>query len=77
MKKFLITLMALALVIAFSSLSLAANIAGTIVKIDDGKITVLGADGQKTTVAGDAKGLRIGDRVTIENGKIIKKRLLL
>ena len=77
MKKFLITLMTLALFIAFSSLSLAADIGGTIVKIDDGKITVQRPDGQKTTVAGDTAGLRIGDRVTIVNGKIIKKRPLL
>ena len=49
---------------------------GTISKIDGGQITVKGSDGKETSVAGDAKGLKVGDKVTIKDGKIMKKKAI-
>ncbi len=74
LKKFLILLVAVVFTIAVAGLSFAADMKGTISKIDGGQITVKGADGKETSVAGDAKGLKVGDKVTIKDGKVMKKK---
>ena len=76
MKKFLVLLVAVVFTIAVAGLSFAADMKGTITKIDGSKITVAGADGRETSVAGDAKGLKVGDKVVIKDGKIMKKKAI-
>jgi uncharacterized protein YxeA len=76
MKKLLILIVAVFFTIAVAGLSFAADMKGTITKIDGGNITVKGADGKETSVAGDAKGCKVGDKVTIKDGKIIKKKAI-
>jgi len=76
MKKFLVLLVAVVFTIAVAGLSFAADMKGTISKIDGGQITVKGSDGKETSVAGDAKGLKVGDKVTIKDGKIMKKKAI-
>jgi len=73
MKRVLVMLVAVVFTIAVTGLSMAADLTGTITKIEDGKITVITAGGQKTTAAGDVNGLRVGQKVTIEDGKVVKK----
>ncbi len=76
MKKFLVLLVAVVFTIGVAGLSFAADMKGTISKIDGGQITVKGSDGKETSVAGDAKGLKVGDKVTIKDGKIMKKKAI-
>ena len=76
MKKFLVLLVVVVFTIAVAGLSFAADMKGTITKIDGGKITVKGADGKEASVAGDAKGLKVGDKVTVKDGKVMKKKAI-
>ncbi len=74
MKKVLVVLVALIFTLGVVGLSFAADVKGTISKIEAGKIIVKGADGKEITVPGDAKGLKVGDKVTVKDGKIMKKK---
>ncbi len=74
MKKILVVLVALIFTLGVVGLSFAAEMKGTISKIDGNKITVKAADGKETTVQGDAKGMKVGDKVTVKDGKIMKKK---
>ena len=76
MKKFLVILVAVVFTVAVAGLSFAADMKGTVSKVDGGKITVKAADGKETAVEGDAKGLKVGDKVTVKDGKIIKKKAI-
>jgi type 1 fimbria pilin len=76
MKRFMVLLLAVVFTIAVAGLSFAADMKGTISKIDNGKITVKGADGKETTVSGDAKGMKVGDKVTVKDGKVMKKKMI-
>jgi hypothetical protein len=75
-KKFLVLLVAVVFTIAVAGLSIAADMKGTITEIEGGKIMVRGADGKETSVAVDAKGLKVGDKVTIKDGKVMKKKAI-
>jgi hypothetical protein len=52
-------------------LSFAAEVKGTITKIEGNKVTVKDAAAKETTVdVKDAKGVKVGDTVTIKDGVI-------
>ncbi|HMK60242.1 MAG TPA: hypothetical protein VK452_03740 [Dissulfurispiraceae bacterium] len=72
MKKILAVLVVVVFTLALAGLSIAAD-KGTITKIEGSKITVKTADGKETTATGDA-GLKVGDKVTVKDGKIVKKK---
>ncbi len=74
MKKFLVLMIAVIFTLVVAGLGFAADVKGTITKIEAGKITVKSADGKETTVGGDAKGLKVGDKVTVKDGKVMKKK---
>jgi uncharacterized protein YxeA len=74
MKKVLIVLVAIVFTVAVAGISFAADMKGSISKIEGSKITIKAADGKETTVGGDAKGLKVGDKVAVKDGKITKKK---
>jgi len=74
MKKVLVVLVAILFTVAVAGISFAADVKGVISKIEGNKITVKAADGKETTVEGDAKGLKVGDKVVVKDGKIAKKK---
>ncbi len=74
MKKVLIVLVAIVFTVAVAGFSFAADMKGSISKIEGSKITIKAADGKETTVGGDAKGLKVGDKVAVKDGKITKKK---
>ncbi|HMK56672.1 MAG TPA: hypothetical protein VK448_08560 [Dissulfurispiraceae bacterium] len=74
MKKILAVFVVVAFTLAVAGLSLAAE-KGTITKIEGSKVTVKTADGKETTATGDA-GLKVGDKVTVNDGKVIKKKAI-
>lgn len=74
MKKIFVLLVAIVFTVAVAGISFAADVKGAISKIEGSKITVKAADGKETTVEGDAKGFKVGDKVTVKDGKIIKKK---
>ena len=76
MKRFLVFLLAVVFTVAVAGLSFASDMKGTISKIESGKITVKASDGKETTVPGDAKGLKVGDKVTVKDGKVMKKKAI-
>lgn len=76
MKKYLVLIVAIIFTLTVAGLGFAADMKGSIEKIDGNKITVKGADGKSTTVEGDAKGLKVGDKVTVKDGKIMKKKAI-
>ena len=74
MKRYLVLIVAVIFTLTVAGLGFAADIKGSITKIDGSKITVKGADGKETTAEGDAKGLKVGDKVTVKDGKVMKKK---
>jgi outer membrane lipoprotein SlyB len=69
------------LVFALGIISLAfasGEVTGKITKIEGNKLTIKAADGKETTVeVKSAKGLKVGDEVTIKDGvatKVTKKK---
>ena len=73
MKKIMTVLVVVVFALSVAGLSLAADMKGTITKVEGGKITVKTADGKETTGTGDA-GLKVGDKVTVKDGKVMKKK---
>jgi hypothetical protein len=71
-KKIVTLLVALLFTIGVVGLSFAADVKGTVTKIDGKKITVKGADGKETTVEVKEvpKDLKVGDNVTIKDGMV-------
>lgn len=61
MKKVLAIAVMLTFVFGFVFSAYAANVSGTITKIDGSKVTVKQADGKETTVE-----LKVGDKITIK-----------
>jgi ABC-type transporter Mla subunit MlaD len=74
MKKVLVLLVAIIFTLGVVGLCFAADVKGSITKIEGSKITVKAADGKETTIEGDAKGLKVGDKVMVKDGKIQKKK---
>jgi uncharacterized protein YacL len=74
-KKILVLLIALVFTLGVVGLSFAAEVKGTVTKIEGKKITVKDAAGKETTVEVKAvpKDLKIGDTVTIKDGKVTKE----
>lgn len=65
MKKALVVLVALSFVLGLVLSSYAANLSGTITKIEGNKVTLKQADGKEVTVE-----LKVGDKITIkQDGK--------
>ena len=76
MKKIFVVLVAIVFTVAVAGISFAADVKGAISKIEGSKITVKAADGKEATVEGDAKGFKVGDKVMVKDGKIIKKKAI-
>jgi len=76
MKKLLALLVVIIFTVGVVGLCFAADVKGSITKIDGSKITIKAADGKEMTVEGDAKGLKVGDKVTVKDGKIQKKKAI-
>ncbi|MCD6489839.1 MAG: hypothetical protein J7K20_03830 [Thermodesulfobacterium sp.] len=64
MKKVLTKVVTLFFVFGFVACSYAAQVCGTIKKIEDNKITIEQADGKTVTVE-----LKVGDKITIDKGE--------
>lgn len=74
MKKAIALLVMLTFVIGLAGLALAAEVKGTITKIDGNKLTIKQADGKEVTVdAKDVKDLKVGDSVTVKDGVAMKE----
>lgn len=74
MKKILVLLVALIFTIGVVGLAFAAEVKGTVTKVDGKKITVKDAAGKETTVeVKDTAGVKAGDNVTIADGKVTKE----
>ncbi len=76
MKQIFVVLSAIVFTVAVAGISFAADVKGAISKIEGSKITVKAADGKEATVEGDAKGFKVGDKVMVKDGKIIKKKAI-
>lgn len=64
-------LVALVFTLGVVGLSFASEVKGTVTKIDGMKITVKDAAGKETTVeVKDTAGAKVGDSVTIKDGKV-------
>ncbi|MCX8028187.1 MAG: hypothetical protein N3A62_10110 [Thermodesulfovibrionales bacterium] len=74
MKKVLALIIAVIFTLTLTVFAFAAETKGTISKIDGNKITVKDEAGKESTIEGDAKGLKVGDKVTIKDGKIVKPK---
>jgi len=72
-QKILVLLIAVMFTIGVVSLGFAADVKGTVAKIDGKKITVKDNKGKETTVeVKDTAGAKVGDKVEIKNGKVTK-----
>ncbi|MCE5312032.1 MAG: hypothetical protein LLF86_02640 [Nitrospiraceae bacterium] len=71
MRKIFALVIAMLFVVSVAGLSFAADVTGTVSKIEGSKITVKDAKGAETIVnAKDAK-VKVGDKVTVKDGKIV------
>ncbi|MCX7794008.1 MAG: hypothetical protein N2257_06350 [Thermodesulfovibrionales bacterium] len=69
MKKAIALIVMLTFILGLAGLALAAEVKGTITKIEGNKLTIKQADGKEVTVeVKDAKGLKVGDTVTVKDG---------
>jgi hypothetical protein len=74
MKKVLVLLVALVFALGVVGLSFAADVKGTVAKIDGKKITVKDEKGKEHTVeVKDTAGAKVGDKVEIKDGKVMKE----
>jgi outer membrane lipoprotein SlyB len=74
MKKILVLLIALVFTLGVVGLSFAAEVKGTVTKIEGKKMTVKDDKGKETTVdVKDTAGAKVGDHVTIADGKVTKE----
>ena len=65
-------LVAIVFTLGVVGLSFAADVKGTVTKIEGNKVTVKDDAGKETTVdVKDAKGVKVGDKVTIKDGAIV------
>ncbi|HMK61895.1 MAG TPA: hypothetical protein VK452_12250 [Dissulfurispiraceae bacterium] len=74
MKRYLVLIVAIVFTLTVAGLGFAADIKGSVTKIDGNKITVKGADGKETVAEGDGKTCKVGDKVTVKDGKVMKKK---
>jgi hypothetical protein len=75
MKKILFLAIAVIFVLSISSLGFAADefYKGTVIKISGHKITIKNNEGKFATVIGYVKDLKVGDKVTVNNGTVTKE----
>ncbi len=74
MKKAIALIVMLTFVLGLAGLALAAEVKGTITKIEGNKLTIKQADGKEVTVdVKDAKDLKVGDSVTVKDGVAMKE----
>ncbi|WP_028844780.1 selenite/tellurite reduction operon protein ExtJ [Thermodesulfovibrio thiophilus] len=67
------------LAVAFASFAAEAKksdvVKGTVTKIEGNKLTIKQADGKEATVeVKDAKGIKVGDKVTVKGGVVAKEK---
>ncbi|NTU43558.1 MAG: hypothetical protein HGA78_11035 [Nitrospirales bacterium] len=74
MKKVLVLFVSLVFAIGVAGISFAADVKGTVSKVEGTKITVKDAAGKESTVeVKDAAGVKAGDKVEIKDGKVKKE----
>ncbi len=77
MKRILVLLVALVFTLGVVGLSFAADVKGTVTKVEGVKITVKDSAGKETTVdVKDTAGVKAGDKVEIKDGKVSKKKMI-
>ncbi len=76
MKRALALIVMLTFVLGLTAVALSAEVKGTITKIEGNKLTIKQADGKEVTVeVKDAKGLKVGDNVTVKDGVAKKEEV--
>ena len=74
----LLVAMAFAVCVVGVSISAAQEIKGTVTKIEGDKVTIQDAAGKQTTVSVNdprmLQDLKVGDRVSIKDGKLTKEK---
>jgi len=74
-KRILVLLIAVMFTLGVVSLGFAADVKGTVAKIDGKKVTVKDNKGKETTVeVKSAAGVKVGDKVTVKDGKVTKDK---
>ncbi len=78
MKSIIALIVAMVFTLGVVGLSFAAEakeVKGAVTKIEANKVTVKDSAGKETTVeVKDAKGIKVGDKVTIKDGKVAKEK---
>ncbi len=75
MKRILVLFVALVFTLGVVGLSFAADVKGTVTKVEGVKITVKDSAGKETTVdVKDTAGVKAGDKVEIKDGKVVSKK---
>lgn len=73
MKSIIALFVALVFALGMVSLAFAADMKGTITKMDAKSVTIKDAAGKETKVDAACKGVKVGDMVTIKDGKCAKE----
>lgn len=74
MKRILALFVALVFALGVAGLSFAADMKGTVSKVEGAKITVKDAGGKETTVEDAAAKVKVGDKVVVKDGKVAKEK---
>ncbi|MDX9714692.1 MAG: hypothetical protein RBT37_04600 [Dissulfurispiraceae bacterium] len=71
MQKIFAVVIALVFALSVAGLSFAADVTGTVSKVEGSKITVKDAKGAETVVDSKDAKVKVGDKVTVKDGKIV------
>lgn len=75
LKTVIAVLVAFVFALSIVSIGFAAEVKGTVTKIEGKKITVKDAQGKETTVeVKDTAGVKVGDKITIKDGVVQKSK---
>lgn len=71
-RRWVAVIMVIAFALCIAGAAFAAETKGTVTKVEKGVITYKDAAGKEASIKGDTSKVKVGDMITIKDGKITK-----
>jgi uncharacterized protein YxeA len=73
MKKLLVLIVAVIFTLSIAAMGFAADVVkGTVSKVEGNNVTIKTKDGDKTVPVLDGKGIKVGEKIIVRDGKVKK-----